>query len=213
MTERKTKIKICGITNIGDARLSAELGAFALGFNFYKKSPRYVTPDAAYRICEELSAGVLKVGVFVNENLNEILEIAKAVRLDAVQLHGEESPEFSADLKRSSDLLIIKAFRVSPDFVAEQVLGYDVDLILLDAFSKNAHGGTGHTFDWRIAKSVSAVFPKMFLAGGMSAANIADAINTVAPYGIDACSGLESRPSVKDVGKLREFFAKANGSL
>jgi len=213
MTERKTKIKICGITNIGDARLSAELGAFALGFNFYKKSPRYVTPDAAYRICEELSAGVLKVGVFVNENLNEILEIAKAVRLDAVQLHGEESPEFSAKLKRSSDLLIIKAFRVSPDFVAEQVLGYDVDAILLDAFSKNAHGGTGHTFDWRIAKSVSASFPKMLLAGGMSAANIADAINTVAPYGIDACSGLESSPGVKDVGKLREFFAKANGRL
>jgi len=213
MTGHKTKIKICGITNVDDARLSVELGADALGFNFYEKSPRYITPDGAHKICEKLSGGALKVGVFVNESLDEILEIAKAVRLDAVQLHGEEPPEFSADLKRASDLMVIKAFRVSSDFLPESLLAYEVDAILLDAFSRNAHGGTGHTFDWEIAKSVSTNFPKMFLAGGISPANIADAINTVAPYGIDACSGLESSPGFKDERKLREFFAKANGSI
>lgn len=213
MTATKTKIKICGITNIEDARRSAELGAYALGFNFYQKSPRYITPDEVYKVCEQLPSGALKVGVFVNDSLNNILEIAKAVRLDAVQLHGEEAAEFSADLKRASDLMIIKAFRVSPDFVAEQVLDYDVDAILLDAFSRNAHGGTGHTFDWEVAKIVSTNFPKMFLAGGISPANIAEAIDTVAPYGIDACSSLESSPGIKDERKLRDFFAKANGNI
>jgi len=213
MTGKKTKIKICGITNIQDARLSVELGAYALGFNFYKKSPRYISPDKAREICEHLPDSVLKVGVFVNERSNEILKIAKNAQLDAVQLHGEEVPEFSAELKRTSDLMVIKAFRVSSDFLSKSVLDYKADAILLDAFSKKAHGGTGHTFDWDIAKNVSAIFPKMFLAGGLSPTNIADAIDTVAPYGIDACSSLESTPGIKDEGKLRDFFAKANGNV
>jgi phosphoribosylanthranilate isomerase len=213
MTEQKTKIKICGITNTDDALLSAELGASALGFNFYKKSPRYVLPDSAKQICEQSPDGVLKVGVFVNEGFNEIVEIAEKVGLDAVQLHGEESPDFAADLKRQSDLVIIKAFRVSPGFVAGQVLAYDVDAILLDAFSKNLHGGTGNTFDWEIANNVAAIFPKMFLAGGLSPANVANAVHAVAPYGIDACSGLESEPGVKDESKLRDFFANAKVNL
>lgn len=213
MTLPKTKIKICGITNIDDARLSTDLGAYALGFNFYKKSPRYVSPDKAREICEHLPDSILKVGVFVNENLNEVLEIAKTVQFGVAQLHGEEPPEFATDLKRSSDLMVIKAFRVSPDFSPESVLDYEADAILLDAFSKHIHGGTGHAFDWDIAKRVSAIFPKMFLAGGISAENIVDAIDTVAPYGIDACSGLESAPGIKDKEKLRDFFANAKGSI
>jgi phosphoribosylanthranilate isomerase len=213
MTGRNTKIKICGITTIEDARLSADLGAYALGFNFYKKSPRYIAPEKAQEICEQLPDGVLKVGVFVNESLNEILHIAKTGGLDAVQLHGEESPEFADDLKRETNLRVIKAFRVSPDFVAARVLKYNVDAILLDAFSKSLHGGTGHTFDWKVAKNVTAIFPKMFLAGGLSPANVAKAVDAVAPYGIDACSGLESQPGVKDKSKLREFFTLANESV
>lgn len=208
----KPKIKICGITNLADALLSVELGADALGFNFYKKSPRYLSPESARKIINQLDSETLKVGVFVNEDLKKILEIVDAAGINAVQLHGEESPEYCSELKRETDM-IIKAFRVSQDFVPEDVLGYEANAVLLDAFVKNAHGGTGHTFDWEIAKKVSSLFQKMYLAGGLSPENIADAINTVSPFGIDACSGLEKKPGIKDETKLRAFFANAGGNL
>ena len=111
---------------------------------------------------------VLKVGVFVNEDLEKIVEIAETAKLDALQLHGEETPEFARELKQKTNLEIIKAFRVSPDFAPEDVLKYETDAILLDAYSPKEHGGTGETFDWEIAKKVQEIFPKMYLAGGLS---------------------------------------------
>jgi phosphoribosylanthranilate isomerase len=208
-----TKIKICGITNSEDAQLSASLGADALGFNFYRKSPRYIAPQETRNIVNQITGDVLKVGVFVNEDFDEVVAIAKVSGIDTVQLHGEEPPGYVAKLKNVTGLVVIKAFRVSPDFVPENILRYDVDMVLLDAFSKNEHGGTGQTFDWEIAKKVVSIFPKMFLAGGLDPSNIAEAIKTVAPYGVDACSSLESEPGTKDEKQLRSFFVQANGNL
>ena len=205
-----TKVKICGITNLEDALLSAKFSADALGFNFYEKSPRYITPEKACEIIEQLPKEVLKVGVFVNESLEKIVEIAKVAKLDALQLHGEETPEFARKLKQKTNLEIIKAFRVSPDFAPEDVLKYETDAILLDAYSPKEHGGTGETFDWEIAKKVQEIFPKMYLAGGLSDKNISEAILQTEPFGVDACSCLEMEKGKKNLEKLEFFFRELN---
>ena len=201
-----TKVKICGITNLEDALLSAKFGADALGFNFYAKSPRYITPENAREIIEQLPANILKVGVFVNESLEKIVEIAKVAKLDALQLHGEETPAFARELKSKTNLEIIKAFRVSPEFKPEDVLQYETDAILLDAYNPQEHGGTGETFDWEIAKKVQEIFPKMYLAGGLSQNNIATAISSVRPFAIDACSCLEEKKGKKNKVILINFI-------
>ena len=205
-----TKVKICGITNLEDALLSARFGADALGFNFYPKSPRYISPDKAREIIEQLPKEVLKVGVFVNEDLDKIAEIARVAKLDAIQLHGEETPEFVCDIKAKTNLEIIKAFRVSPKFKPEDVLQYEVDAVLLDAYSAKEHGGTGEIFDWEIAKKVQEIFPKMYLAGGLSHENIAQAILIVKPFAVDACSLLEKQKGRKDPIKTRVFCKNVN---
>jgi len=201
-----TKVKICGITNLEDALLSTKFGADALGFNFYEKSPRYIAPEKAREIIKELPAHVLKVGVFVNESLDEIIEIAATAKLDAVQLHGEETPEFARELKAETNLEIIKAFRVSPKFKPEDVLQYKIDAVLLDAYSANEHGGTGETFDWEIARKVREIFPKMYLAGGLSAENISEAILAVKPFAVDVCSSIEKAKGIKNYTKVKNFI-------
>lgn len=202
-----TKVKICGITNFEDALLSAKFGADALGFNFYEKSPRYILPEKAREIIEQLPESILKVGVFVNESLEKIAEIASVAKLDALQLHGEETPEFVRELKQKTNLQIIKAFRVSPEFAPEDVLQYDTDAILLDAYSPKEHGGTGETFDWEIAKKVQKIFPKMYLAGGVSADNIATAKRKLKPFAVDSCSCLEIEKGKKDKVKIINFLS------
>ncbi len=201
-----TKVKICGITNLEDAMLSAEFGADALGFNFYENSPRYILPKVAREITRELPENVLKVGVFVNEDLEKIIEIARTANLDAIQLHGEETPKFAKDLKTKTGLEIIKAFRVSEDFNPEDVLQYEVDAILLDAYSPREHGGTGEIFDWEIAKKVKEIFPKMYLAGGIAPEIVMDAINIVNPYAVDVCSGVERIKGKKDLAAVKTLI-------
>lgn len=205
-----TKVKICGITNLEDARLSVKFGADALGFNFYVKSPRFITPEKAAEIIAELPPEVLKVGVFVNETLDRVVEIAQVARLDALQIHGEESPEYARELKSKSGLEIIKAFRVSPEFKPEDVLEYEVDAILLDAYNPKEHGGTGETFDWEVAKKVQEIFPKMYLAGGLGPENISDAVSRVNPFAVDVCSGVERAKGMKDEAALRSFLSEAS---
>lgn len=207
-----TKVKICGITNLEDALLSAKFGADALGFNFYEKSPRYILPEAAREIIDELPENVLNVGVFVNEDLDKIVEIAKTANLDAIQLHGEETPEFAKELKTKTGLEIIKAFRVSEDFKPEDVLQYEVDAILLDAYSSREHGGTGETFDWEIAKKVKEVFPKMYLAGGLQITNIETAIYEVQPFFVDFCSSIEIIKGKKSREKLISIMKTTKNS-
>ncbi|MBS1795738.1 MAG: phosphoribosylanthranilate isomerase [Acidobacteria bacterium] len=200
------KVKICGITNLEDALTAAKFGADALGFNFYRKSPRFIEPEKARLIIDELPPAILKVGVFVNEDFERIVETAAIARLDAIQLHGEETPEFAKRLKEKKGLEIIKAFRVSPDFRPEDVLAYEVDAILLDAYNPKEHGGTGETFDWRIARKVKELFPKIYLAGGLKLENVAWSIDGFFPYYVDVCSGVEQEKGKKDAVKTINFI-------
>ncbi len=204
-----TKVKICGITNLEDALLSAKFGADALGFNFYGKSPRYISPKAAREITRELPENILKVGVFVNEGSETIVRIARTANLDAIQLHGEESPEFAKVIKTKTGLEIIKAFRVNELFKPEDILQYEVDAILLDAYSPKEHGGTGETFDWEIAKKVKEIFPKMYLAGGIKAETVSSVVEAVNPFALDVCSGVEKTKGKKDAEVVRQFLYSA----
>jgi phosphoribosylanthranilate isomerase len=204
-----TKIKICGITNLFDALQATKCGADMLGFNFYQKSPRYIDPLAAAGIIEKVPENVKKVGVFVNTSNDVILETIKTARLDAVQLHGDESPSSISDLGRrfESDVQIIKALRVNSDFKSDDAGDLHVGAILLDGFSPLEFGGTGNTFDWTVAQQVRQLFPgQLYLAGGLTAENVADAIQAVRPYAVDACSSLESKPGCKDQQKMEEFI-------
>ena len=208
-----TKVKICGITNLEDARHSIACGADALGFNFYDKSPRYISTDMAKRIIEQLPDTIEIVGVFVNEKTDRIVEIADAARLDMIQLHGDETPEFTSAVAVKTGLPVIKAFRVSPDFTVNDLVDYETDAILLDAFSADQHGGTGKIFNWNVAREVSESGRKLYLAGGLSAANITDAVTAVRPYAVDACSLLEREPGRKDHDKVAAFVAAVKKTI
>ena len=199
-----TLIKICGITNLDDALAAVAAGADALGFNFYKPSPRYITPQSAHEIIAQLPNEVLKVGVFVNEASPQTVQnIANESGVEAVQLHGDESPEYCRELAQHT----IKALAVSHDFDTNIVQRYQVDAIMLDTKHNTLRGGTGRAFDWSIAQQVNEIVPKLYLAGGLSPENVADAIATVRPYAVDACSSLESVPGKKDHDRMRAFVA------
>lgn len=199
-----TLIKICGITDLGDALAAVEAGADALGFNFYARSPRYVTPDTARAIIEQVPKSVLTVGVFVNEELDAIEQTAAAAGVSALQLHGDESPEYC---KALAGRYLIKAFAASDHFAPEILLHYDVEAIMLDAFDKTTFGGTGKLGNWSVARETRELVPKLFLAGGLSPDNVGQAIEQVKPYAVDACSRLESAPGRKDHARVRAFVA------
>ena len=208
-----TRVKVCGITNLEDALLSVECGADELGFNFYKKSPRYISPKKASLITQQLPNSVLRVGVFVNESVEKILETAILVGLDVIQLHGDEDADFIENLLNRPSLSVIKAFRVGPDFSINEVAKNNADAILLDGYSLSERGGTGDKFDWEIAKTVSVAVPFLYLAGGLTPENVADAINQVHPYAVDVCSRIESEPGKKDPEKLRRFIAAVTETI
>jgi phosphoribosylanthranilate isomerase len=207
-----TKVKICGITNLEDALLSAKFGADMLGFNFYEMSPRYIDPDKVREIADHLLEDILKVGVFVNASVEKLCEIAVIVGLDAIQLHGEETPGFVTELKAETGLEILKAFRVSPEFASTDVLAYKADAILLDAYSPYKHGGTGETFNWEIARNLQSELYPIYLAGGLTPGNVEDAVKTVRPYAVDVTSGVESSPGEKDPKKLEAFINNAKNA-
>jgi phosphoribosylanthranilate isomerase len=196
------QVKICGITNAEDALAAIEAGAGLLGFNFYPKSPRYVSPSDARRIVEQLPEHVKRVGVFVNEDAEGIARIAAEACVATVQLHGDETPEFCATLR---GLSIIKALRVREDFRVEDAAKFETDAVLLDAYVKDFRGGTGHTFDWSIARRTREVVRRLVLAGGLRAENVAEAVKTVRPYAVDVCSGVESAPGRKSFQLMRRF--------
>lgn len=200
-------VKICGITNLEDALVSIEAGAYALGFNFYPRSSRYIDPQVARVIIDQLPAHVLSVGVFVNEAKPEsVARLADVAGVGAIQLHGDESPQYCLALK---DRYLIKAIRIDSGFSPDRALEYETQAILLDAFSSEAYGGTGQTIDWSVARKTRELVPKLFLAGGLSPENVAEAIAKVRPYAVDACSCLESLPGLKDPALVRAFLAAA----
>jgi phosphoribosylanthranilate isomerase len=200
-------VKVCGITNLDDALAAADAGADALGFNFYERSPRYVAPEVARTIVDRLRIdypNLLHVGVFVNEGLDAIQRIADVAGVSALQLHGNETPEYCKALKGHH---LIKVFSAGDKFKPQTVLEYDVQAIMLDAVDKEAFGGTGKLSNWTVARETRELVPKLFLAGGLSAENVADAINQVSPFAVDACSRLESAPGRKDHASIRAFVA------
>ena len=196
------KVKICGITNLDDAKLSYELGADAIGFIFYEKSKRYIAPEKAKEIIRQIPAFVLKVGVFVNESTDKINNIAKGIKLNLIQLHGNESPEMIADI----DLPVIKAFRVSEDFDYSIIKQYNNCSFLLDTYNKNEFGGTGQQFNWK--NIPSEIKSEIILAGGISENNIEQICKDVNPYAIDVSSSIEKEPGKKDHKKLKKLFKK-----
>lgn len=207
MLEAMTRVKICGITNRTDALLAAENGADALGFNFYPRSPRYVTSETAREIAAGLPAGVRKIGVFVNEQPEPIAAAVRTAGLDAVQLHGDEAPGQVSEIRRLTGLPVIKAFRVGEGFRSARVLEYEVEDVLLDAYSPREYGGTGETFDWATAREVRELTPRLYLAGGLNVGNVGRAVAEVGPYAVDVCSGIESSKGLKDRELLVKFLS------
>lgn len=206
----RVQVKICGITNLEDALAAIDAGANALGFNFYSKSRRFVEPNEVCEILKHLPSGVLTIGVFVNEpEPADVIRMADAAGVGGIQLHGDESPDYCRAL---ADRFVIKALRLGPEYRPEQAVGYPVDAVLLDAFDAtdpSLRGGTGHTCDWRLARLTRELVPKLFIAGGLTPENVAEAIAVVGPYGVDAASGLEVNPHRKDAARMRAFVAAA----
>ena len=203
-----TFIKICGITNVDDALAAVTAGADALGFNFYKPSPRYVTPQRARDIIAKLPLSVLTVGVFVNEESPKaVRNIANEATVTALQLHGDESPSYCREL--AADRYVIKTLAVANDFDLQTVQAFEVEAIMLDTKHNSLRGGTGLVFDWSIASDANNLVTKLFLAGGLGPENIADAIEIVRPYAVDACSALEDEPGKKNHERLRAFVETA----
>jgi phosphoribosylanthranilate isomerase len=198
------KVKICGITNLEDAIFAAECGADALGFIFYPKSPRCITPEKAASIVSQLPPFITTVGVFVNEKPDEIMRIMRMTGIRALQLHGDETAETCKIWS-----LVIKSFRVKDmtDLgLLEQYGG--ISAYLLDTYSKTEHGGTGRIFNWDIAVEAKKM-GRIILAGGLTPDNIEAAVRHVKPYAVDVVSGVESEKGKKDLKRVREFIEKA----
>ena len=202
-----TRVKICGITNVEDARFAVEMGADALGFNFYKKSPRVITPERVRDIVSELPPFVTAVGVFVNERRETIERIANVASLGALQLHGDETPEFCKEFSRP----VVRVLRVGETLVAGQIEPYaeaGVTTFLLDKAKEGFYGGTGETFDWRAAVFAKS-YGRVILAGGMTPDNVREGIESVSPYAVDTSSGVESESGRKDHAKVKAFIENA----
>src|SRR5215213_1950611 len=204
-----TLVKICGITNLDDALAAVAAGADALGFNFYNLSPRYIKPEYAREIIKHLPSSVFPVGVFVDEELDAIRAIAREASLLALQLHGDETPEYCREL--ATDFYVIKTFAVSDTFDIQALAPYEVEAIMLDTKHDRLRGGTGRVFDWSVAQRVSQTNPKLFLAGGLSPENVKNAVEIVRPFAVDACSALEDTPGKKSHERMRVFVNTVRG--
>jgi len=201
-----TLVKICGITNPGDARVAADAGADAVGFIF-ADSPRCVDAEEAHRISIALPANVIKVGVFVDEEPAEILRISREVRLDLAQLHGDETPE-AVTAVREAGVKVMKALRVKSAASLYALDEYEADLFLLDAHSARARGGTGERFDWGVAKSLKGR-DNIVVSGGLDPENVREAVEFFEPFGVDASSSLEDGPGRKNDELVRRFVLAA----
>ena len=205
----KERVKICGITRLEDALEAERLGASAVGFIFFRNSKRYITPDHAGEISTRLGPFIARVGVFVDEDITRVDDIAVRARLTAVQLHGSEDPGYAERLRKRG-LWIIKAFRVGPDFTQDLLKAYTTDAFLLDSGdSEGTYGGTGKSFEWNRAAGCEQ-YGKIILAGGLSAGNVREAVAMVKPWAVDVSSGVEVSPGIKDAQKMRSFFTALN---
>ncbi len=198
-----TRVKICGVTRLEDGLLAVELGAAALGFNFYRPSPRYIAPGAAAEIVRQLPPFFNTVGVFADEtDAGHVLSVAHEARVSSVQLHGPRFPALDEVVKGYP---LILALVVREGFNPEDLRQLPAMVFLLDSYDPNLRGGTGNTFDWAIAREAKQYGP-IILAGGLTPENVSQAIREVCPFAVDVASGVESAPGIKDPAKLRAFF-------
>lgn len=198
-----TRVKICGITRPEDAQLAAELGAAALGFNFYSKSPRVIAPARAAEIIRALPPFVMPVGIFADEaDADRILTAAREAGVHTLQIHGPRRPDLDKLRERYP---LILAFSVGASFRASLLSASPASAYLLDGFDSKLLGGTGKTFDWTVAREAAQYGP-IIVAGGLRPENVGAAIRAARPYGLDVASGVEASPGVKDADKLKEFF-------
>lgn len=203
-----TRVKICGITNPADALAAVDAGADAIGFILYEKSPRYVTFAQAAEISKQLPPFILRVGVFVNVSPDIVVRAISEIGLTMLQFHGDEPPEFCAQF----GLMTMKAFRMKDASVLAEIAKYNTDAYLLDAYAPGVRGGTGHTFNWDLALEAQKLGKPIFISGGLTPHNVADAIHKIHPFGVDVSSGVEVSPGKKDHAKVKAFIeaVKAN---
>jgi phosphoribosylanthranilate isomerase len=203
-----TKVKVCGITRLEDAELAAELGAWALGFILWERSPRAVDPAVAAGISRTMRRKAELVGVFVNASLEEIAHAADALHLTHVQLHGDEGPAFANEAARRTGCKVIKAARIASGADLQSLERYRTDFHLLDTRVEGKQGGSGQSWDWELAAHRRSKVPAI-LSGGLTAENVAAGIAAVKPYAVDVASGVEASPGIKDPEKVEAFLAAA----
>ncbi len=204
----RVRIKICGITSVGDAQAAAEAGADAIGLMLWGPSKRFVTNTKAAEIVRSLPPFVSKVGVFVDATAEEVFRAVKEIGLDTVQLHGEETPEFC---RQFAPLKVMKAFRVKNAASLATLTDYNTDAWLLDSYVAGEKGGTGAVFNWDLAVQAKDSGKPIVLAGGLTPENIAEAVHEVWPYAVDVSSGVESAPGKKDAEMIRRFVEAIRG--
>lgn len=214
------RIKICGLTSVADAQAVVDAGGDAIGLNFYARSPRFVPHDTAREIVDAIGRRACKVGLFVNSPAEEVAEIFDDLRLDLIQLHGDEPPQI---LQQLAPRPVMKAFRIGPDglapvrdWLAQAVqLGTAPRLILFDAFQPGQYGGTGQTIDWSLARDFAKLknMPPLVLAGGLKAENVGEAVVGARPAAVDVAGGVEISPGRKDHERIREFVTAAKSGF
>lgn len=215
LAPRSVFVKVCGITNVEDARAAVDAGADMLGFNFYRPSPRFIEPETAREIIAAVRAEgrseharVIMLGVFVNEPVGDVVRIAELNDLDGIQLHGDETTEYCRELKQHApQRFAVKVVHTNGTVDVPALRSYGADAFMLDAYDPKLRGGTGRTADWTLAREAAQKLPRLFLAGGLGPENVAEAIAAVRPYAVDACSALELSPGKKDHARVREFVA------
>ncbi len=196
------RVKICGITNVTDGLVAAEAGADMIGLMFYDKSPRHISLATAVEISRALPPHVQRVGVFVNPDAAQVMEAIAACGLNLLQFHGDETSDFCTQF----GLMSVKALRVQNEESIAVLENYHTDAYLLDAHSKSGLGGTGEKFNWDLAIEAQKFGKPIFLAGGLTPENVADAVRQVRPFAVDVSSGVESAPGKKDAAKVRAFI-------
>jgi phosphoribosylanthranilate isomerase len=200
-----TKVKVCGITRPEDAEQAVSLGAWAIGFILWPGSKRYADPAVVAGISRALHRKIERVGVFVNQPLDEIAGLVDTLSLSYVQLHGDEGPSFCAAIAQRTGARVIKALRISHGADLRDLDRYHTDLHLLDTAVKGSYGGSGQAWDWSLAAQRRSKTP-FLLSGGLTPENVADGIAAVHPWGVDVASGVESEPGIKDPAKMQAFF-------
>lgn len=202
------KVKICGITNLEDAKAAADAGADALGFMFFEQSPRAVSIETAAEITQEISPWIMRVGVFVNPEPDFVFSAIHRCGLNLLQFHGDETPEFCSQF----GVMSMKAFRIKDAASLSVIPSYSTEALLLDSYVAGKQGGTGEKFNWDLAIEAKKFGKPIFLAGGLTPENVAEAVRKVESFGVDVSSGVELSPGKKDHNKIRNFISAVRGA-